>query len=350
MRLAVVVRSLFVSHFGMRVLAVTPGITGIVGKVSTHSVRLRLLSRAADIASIRGHNNQAAIGRSDLTALFINVRERPQRRTFAEAQYRALGLKAQRIEGSGHPTRLLGLDRAWIQAASECANMTGSERFCLIAEDDAVYRPLDKVEAEHIDEQRTAEDDAVDPPVDKAEAERVDEQRRPMRGQANPSAEPARFFSALAAAVANLPGGVDGPWTGLHLCTLGQRSSLTYAEEGSRVQGGPWPQERFSSHALYPGAPGVLLLRHSQARFYAEKLQARLDLTLANHMETPSDVLQSQLYSTEDAAAARGVSGTLQVFVADNPQLCQHLTDLSNDPALRSSMENESPSARSAKS
>mmetsp|Transcript_74982 Transcript_74982/g.160562 ORF Transcript_74982/g.160562 Transcript_74982/m.160562 type:complete len:320 (+) Transcript_74982:67-1026(+) len=312
MRFAVLARSLIASCL----------VLGAAVPLRSRGGGLRLL-RHANAASAARDSNLDRIGRADLTALYINVRERPQRRLFAEAQYRALGLKAKRIEGTSSPTRVLGLDHAWIQAASECANMTGPEKFCLIAEDDAVYRP-----------------------VDQKEAELIDEKGWPKWGTANTTAEPLRFFAELADAVAAMPGGIHGSWAGLHLCTLGMRESLMYDDEQPVVAGGPWPEERFSMHALYPGAPGVLLLRREQARSYATKLQARLVAALANHTEPPSDVLQSQLYSAEDAAAESGSSDTLRVFVAENPQLCQHLTDLSQDFALRSSIEASPPSAR----
>lgn len=269
------------------------------------------------------HRSHAEIVPSpaDITAFYINMPDRPARRTFAESQYHSLGIRAVRVEASARPNKHLGNLFAWQRAIDACVGdhgnraKSGSEQFCLIAEDDAVYRPINS-----------------------SEAEALEEHGYPAWGKANTTADVGRFFAGLAAAVAALPGGVKGPWSGLHLCTLGEMIDLSFASRTELVVGSPWPLERFSTHLLYPGAPDVLLLRRRDAQLYQRKLLDHIKQVQKSGAKVGIDPLQSQMYSEEDAASAAGASNTLKVFAADNPQLCRHLTDYSNDPAVRSSV------------
>lgn len=252
---------------------------------------------------------------ADIRAFYINMPDRPQRAIFAEEQYHNLGIRASRIEGTAKPDKLVGGLIAWLRAVDACANEASVVRYCLIAEDDAVYRPIDDDEARY-----------------------REKHGYPAWGKANTTADANRFFPALTAAVAALPGGADGSWSGMHLCTLGEMITLPYAKKKEIVDGSPWPNERFSMHKIYPGAPDVLLLRSHDVHLYRSKLANAIKDVQATNAGTPIDVLQSQLYTAEDAATAAGAKDTIKVFAADNPQLCQHLTDLSNDAKFRSSV------------
>jgi len=270
---------------------------------------------------------EGALRAADIVAFYINMPDRPARRAFAEAQYRALGIRAARIEGSALPNKTLGNLMAWQRAVDACAaalgDRAGTETFCLVAEDDALYRPLNS-----------------------SEAQVLQDNGYPAWGKANTTADAGRFFAGLSAAIGALPGGLQGAWSGLHLCTLGEMISLAEADGHSLVQGNPWPHERFSTHPVYPGAPDVLLLRRSDAALYQGKLRAYVKDVEAKGSETLIDLLQSRMYTAEDSAAKAGAGGALRMFVADNPQLCQHLTDYSNDPGVRSSV-GDGASARS---
>mmetsp|Transcript_65830 Transcript_65830/g.203915 ORF Transcript_65830/g.203915 Transcript_65830/m.203915 type:complete len:331 (-) Transcript_65830:39-1031(-) len=287
-----------------------------------------------------GSRGQRAPGAADIAAFYINMPDRPARRAFAEAQYRALGIRAQRVEASASPSKALGNLLSWQRAVDACAGGpsgssgpsgaggpgaggAGREAFCLVAEDDALYRPIAS-----------------------SETKSLEDHGYPPWGKANLTADGGRFFGGLAAAVAALPGGAEGPWTGLHLCTLGEMAGLAGMVGGPRVLGAPWPRERFTDHALYPGAPDALLLRRRDAPLYRRKLGGYIRDVRAKGEDTLIDLLQSRMYDAEDAAAEAGVNGTLRVFVAGDPQLCQHLTDYSNDPGVRSSV-GDGASARS---
>jgi hypothetical protein len=155
----------------------------------------------------------------------------------------------------------------------------------------------------------------------------------------NVTANPPRFFAELNSTLTSMPGGLSGRWDGLHLCAAGELGSVSLFDEGQRIQGWPWPNEKFTSHLLYSGAPGVLLLRRESARSYHAKLQALMEREEAKHLEHPMDVLQPMLYSSEDLAAKQDPNSKslLRVFMAARPQLCQHLADMTSDPKYGSS-------------
>lgn len=264
--------------------------------------------------------------RSRISAFFINMPDRPERRTFALEQYASLGIRASRIEGSSTPDKILGLDYAFLRAVGACA--AGSAELCLISEDDALFRPLYRREKLRHKADGDSDDDSNDGYVPEVAP--------------NTTADPDLFFVELAGTLAALPGGANGRWGGLHLCNKGVRDAFEYEPENRRAFGDPWPRQKFEAHALYPGGPDVLLLKRSRAQLYAEKLRVQLAMDRANHEETPIDVLQPEVYSKEDAVAQSTGHGVVDVFAAVNPQLCQHAPDLSWDPKyqynFRSSM------------
>mmetsp|Transcript_107980 Transcript_107980/g.170606 ORF Transcript_107980/g.170606 Transcript_107980/m.170606 type:complete len:333 (-) Transcript_107980:62-1060(-) len=303
--------------------------------VSAYALSTRL-SESSDSLRLRGRSHSTP--RSDnsrtknIVAIYMNMPDRPERREFAEAQFRTLGLRAVRVEGTALPNKKVGPSYTWLRALDVCAKQP--EAFCLLSEDDAVYRPVD-----HEDDKRglgqldEASDDQLSGLTDDAvSTDRSDE-------DANVTANPPRFFDELNLTLASLPGGVNGLWDGLHLCAAGELGSVSYFDVGQRFEGWPWPQEKFTQHLLYSGAPGVLLLRRASAKLYHSKLQSLMEREQAKHLEHPMDVLQPMLYSGEDAAVARdpNCNNLLKVFVAARPQLCQHLADMTSDPRYGSS-------------
>lgn len=261
---------------------------------------------------------------ADLIAFYINMPDRPGRRAFAEEQYHKLGIPASRVEGVAKPDKLLGGLFAWQHAVDACAKANSSvARYCLIAEDDAVYRPFDS-----------------------EEAKKREKYGYPAWNKGNTTAIPDRFFSALTNALAAMPKGVDGPWTGLHLCTLGEMITLSFARKKEIVEGNPWPNEKFSRHKIYPGAPDVLLLQRRDAELYKSTLDDYVRKVQVNRTRIPIDVLQSKMYTDSDAVSKAGGRNAIMVLAAENPQLCQHLTDFSNEARYRSSV-GDGASARS---
>merc|ERR1740121_3469131 len=84
-----------------------------------------------------GEMRTTSLQRHDIVAIYMNMPDRPARRTFAESQYKALGLTALRIEGTSKPDKNFGPEHTWLRALATCEKRT--EAFCLISEDDAVF-------------------------------------------------------------------------------------------------------------------------------------------------------------------------------------------------------------------
>lgn len=270
-----------------------------------------------------GHDSDL---RASIVAIYMNMPDRPERRAFAEDQFRTLGLQAIRVEGTALPNKKVGPSRTWLRALDVCAEQT--KPLCLLSEDDAVFRPVDRVEG--------SSDESLDDPPWLADDR--DEADNDQPAEANVAADAEHFFTELNTTLASLPGGADGSWHGLHLCAVGELEALDYLE-GRRFEGGPWPNEKFTSHLLYAGAPGVLLLRRSESKVYRSKLQALMATEEAKHLQHPMDVLQPMLYSAEDMASEHAPPSDehLKVFMAARPQLCQHLASLTSDPKYASS-------------
>lgn len=263
-------------------------------------------------------NESEAELRSQIVAFYLNMPDRPARREFAEAQYAALGINASRIEGNALPDKIIGIDSAWLRAVDACAQ-TKAE-YCIIADDDAVFRPISR--QQFMQETR---------PEDSANAVLV--------------AEQSQFFTELSQTLASLPGdAVDHSWAGLHLCSSGIKGNLKYLKQNERALGNPWPTEKFSRHPVWPGAPDSLLLKKSSAASYAKRARDMLAELRAKKLQAkkkddvPLDVLMGKFYAHEDNATAHSDPNALSIFAAADPQLCQHLTDLSHDTRFRSSV------------
>lgn len=293
------------------------------------------LSETTDSLRLRGRPD-SPLGsdevKKSIVAIYMNMADRPERREFAETQFHTLGLRAVRVEGTALPNKKVGPSYTWLRALDSCAKQ--SEKLCLISEDDAVYRPVD-----HEDDRAGLGLGQLDKSSEESWLADDTLSTDSTEESANITANPPRFYAELEATIASLPGGLNGNWDGLHLCASGELSSVSYFNVGQRYEGWPWPNEKFTEHLLYSGAPGVLLLRRTSARAYHSKLQSLMEKEEAKDREHPMDVLQPMLYSLEDEAAKRepNAHDLLKVFIAARPQLCQHLADMTTDPRYASS-------------